>query len=331
MAIVLELLSRKDQTLKYFKFDKLEVLVGRDHHCDLRLEDPYISAEHVRIKQSHEDSAISFEDCSTVNGTLVNKKLLPGGQLQGNDILKIGRTRLKVVNTNQPVSPALPLSQLEESLNWLSHSWVAILLTLGYLVLSMVFEFTNSVVAYNVFDMLPKEMGQMALLSAWPIAFAIMGKVFNKESRVVSQFSILWVTLFIFYGLYLLEKLVSFNFNAPDGLIWVEFSVYGLVLFFCIWLSLFFAFNQTNKRRNLVSLMMTMVIVAPIVSLSMLGSNDFSAKPAYNSIMLPPVYQFRPASDVATFVENSASLFTELDEHIESENVAQKSAGDLEH
>ncbi|MBU3020073.1 FHA domain-containing protein [Paraglaciecola agarilytica] len=328
MAIVLELLSRKDQTLKYFKFNKSEILVGRDHHCDLRLEDPYISAEHVRIKQDSEDHTISFEDCDTVNGTLVNKQLLPGGQLQGNDILKLGRTRLKVVNTNQPVSAALPLSQLEESLNWLSHSGVAILLTLAYLVLSMVLEFTNSVVAYNVFDMLPKEMGQMALLSAWPIAFAIMGKVFNKESRVVSQFSILWLTLFIFYGLYLLEKLVSFNFNAPEGLIWVELMVYALVLFACIWLSLFFAFHQTNKRRNLVSSMMTLVIVVPIVSLSMLGSDDFSAKPAYNSIMLPPIYQFRPASDVNTFVENSASLFTELDEHLASESLAQKNADD---
>lgn len=328
MAIVLELLSRKDQTLKYFKFNKSEILVGRDHHCDLRLEDPYISAEHVRIRQNSEDHSISFEDCDTVNGTLVNKQLLPRGQLQGNDILKLGRTRLKVVNTNQPVSAALPLSQLEESLNWLSHSGVAILLTLAYLVLSMVLEFTNSVVAYNVFDMLPKEMGQMALLSAWPIAFAIMGKVFNKESRVVSQFSILWLTLFIFYGLYLLEKLVSFNFNAPEGLIWVELMVYALVLFACIWLSLFFAFHQTNKRRNLVSSMMTLVIVVPIVSLSMLGSNDFSAKPAYNSIVLPPIYQFRPALDVNTFVENSASLFTELDEHLASESVTQKNADD---
>ena len=100
MAIVLELLSRKDQTLKYFKFNKSEILVGRDHHCDLRLEDPYISAEHVRIKQDSEDHTISFEDCDTVNGTLVNKQLLPSGQLQGNDILKLGRTRLKVVNTN---------------------------------------------------------------------------------------------------------------------------------------------------------------------------------------------------------------------------------------
>jgi hypothetical protein len=328
MAIVLELLSRKDQTLKYFKFNKSEILVGRDHHCDLRLEDPYISAEHVRITQDSQDQSISFEDCQTINGTLVNKQSMTSGKLHGNDILKLGRTRLKVVNTNQPVSAALPLSQLEESLNWLSSSAVAILLTLAYLVLSMVFEFTNSIEAYNVFDMLPKEMGQMALLSAWPIAFAVMGKVFNKESRVVSQFSILWLTLFIFYGLYLLGKLLSFNFNAPEALVWVELIVYSLVLFGFIWLSLFFAFHQTNKRRNLVGSMMTLVIVVPVVSIGMLGSSDFSAKPDYNSIMLPPIYQLRPASDVTTFVENSRTLFTELDERIEREGLADQSAND---
>ena len=69
MAIVLELLSRKDQTLKYFKFNKPEILVGRDHHCDLRLEDPYISAEHVRITQDSQDHSIFFEDCQTINYT----------------------------------------------------------------------------------------------------------------------------------------------------------------------------------------------------------------------------------------------------------------------
>ena len=331
MAIVLELLSRKDQTLKYFKFNKPEIVVGRDHHCDLRLEDPYISAEHIRIRQDSVENSIYFEDCQSINGTFVNKRCLASGKLEGDDILKIGRTRLKVVNTNQPVSPALPLSQLEESLSWLSNSGIAILLTLGYLVLSMVSGYLNSITDYSIFDMLPKEMGQMAILSAWPVAFAVMGKVFNKESRVVSQFSILWLTLFIVYGLYLLEKLLSFNFNAPVLFLWLELTVYTLILFGFVWLSLFIAFHQTNRRRNIVSTMMTLAIVVPIVSIGMLGNGDFSANPEYDSTMLPPVYQLRPASDVASFVENSGTLFEKLDKQIEVENLRAKRKDEKAH
>ncbi|MEH6713873.1 MAG: FHA domain-containing protein [Paraglaciecola polaris] len=331
MAIVLELLSRKDQTLKYFKFDKSEIVVGRDHHCDLRLEDPYISAEHVRISQDEQSNTIYFEDCQSVNGTLVNKRPLANGKLQGDDILKLGRTRLKVVNTNQPVSAALPLSQLEESLSWLSNSGIAILLTLGYLALSMIFAYVNSIEEYKIFAMLPKEMGQMALLSGWPVMFAVMGKVFNKESRVVSQFSILWLTLFVLYGLYLLGKLISFNFNATESLIWFELIIFTLVLFGFVWLSLFIAFHQTNRRRNIVGAMMTLVIVVPIISIGMLGNGDFSTQPKYDSTMLPPLYQLRSPSDVTSFVEGSTALFSALDKQIAAEQLAQKSDDGVSH
>lgn len=322
MAIVLEILTRKDQTLKYFKFDQAEICIGRDHHCDLRLDDPYVCPEHLRICQDTENGALTFQDCHSINGTQINGSFSQIGELYGDDVIKLGRTRLRVINSKQAVPATLPLSRLEENLGWLSSSALAIGLTIGYLMLLLVASFIGSEQEYKLFSMLPKEMGQMALLSVWPLLFAIMGKVFNKESRLISQFNILWLTLFVLYGLYLFQKFLSFNLDAAPSLIWLEFAVFSVVLFGSIWLSLFMAFHQTTKRRNMISASMAILMLMPIVSVVLLDSGEFSPRPDYDSVLLPPVYQIMPAKDLSVLLEDSAELFMAVERQLATETAS---------
>jgi hypothetical protein len=322
MAIVLELLSGKHQTIKYFKFDKSEISIGRDHHCDLRLDDPYVCSEHLRISQEADNTVLKFQDCHSVNGTEVNGQLAQIGQLYGGDVLKLGRTRLRVINSSQAVAATLPLSRLEENLSWLSSSALAIGLTIGYLVLSLVSSFISSADEYRLATMVPTEMGQMALLSAWPLLFAVMGKVFNKESHLVSQFNILWLALFFLYGLYLLQKILSFNLNGAQGLMWIEFAVFSAVLSAFIWLSLFIAFHQTNKRRNILTCSLSLLLLLPILSVALLDSDEFSPRPEYDATLLPPVYQILPVKDLSAMLDDSAELFVEVQQQLAEEQSA---------
>lgn len=322
MAIVLELLSGKHQTIKYFKFDKSEITIGRDHHCDLRLDDPYVCSEHVRISQEADNGLLKFQDCHTINGTEVNGQLAQIGQLYGDDVLKLGRTRLRVINSSQAVAATLPLSRLEENLGWLSSSALAIGLTIGYLVLSLVAGFISSADEYKLATMVPKEMGQMALLSAWPLLFAVMGKVFKKESRLVSQFNILWIFSFVLYGLYLLQKIMSFNLNGAQSLLWIEFAVFSSALFAFIWLSLFIAFHQTNKRRNILTSTLSLLLLLPILSVALLDSGEFTPRPEYDATLLPPIYRILPVKDVSALLDDSAELFDEVQQQLAEEQSA---------
>ncbi|MFQ3237678.1 MAG: hypothetical protein ACI9C4_003269, partial [Paraglaciecola sp.] len=218
----------------------------------------------------------------------------------------------------------LPLSRLEEDLSWLSSSALAIGLTIGYLVLSLVSSFISSADEYKLATMMPKEMGQMALLSVWPLLFAMMGKLFKKESRVVSQFNILWIFLFILYGLYLLQKVLSFNLNGTQSLMWVEFPVFASLLFAFIWLSLFIAFHQTNKMRNILTCSLSLLLLLPILSVALLDSGQFSPRPEYDATLLPPVYQILPIKDVSALLDDSAELFVDVQQQLAEE----QSAGD---
>ncbi|MFT7315370.1 MAG: hypothetical protein ACI9J5_003528 [Paraglaciecola sp.] len=322
MAIVLELLSGKHQTIKYFKFDKSEISIGRDHHCDLRLNDPYVCSEHLRISQETDNAVLKFQDCHSINGTEVNGQLAQVGELYGDDVLKLGRTRLRVINSSQAVAATLSLSRLEEDLSWLSSSALAIGLTIGYLVLLMVSSFISSADEYKLATMMPKEMGQIALLSVWPLLFAVMGKVFKKESRVVSQFNIMWIFLFVLYGLYLLQKILSFNLNGIQSLIWIEFVVFSTLLFAFIWFSLFIAFHQTNKRRNILTCSLSLLLLLPILSMALLDSDEFSPRPEYDTTLLPPLYQILPVKEVSALLDDSAELFVDVQQQLAEEQSA---------
>jgi pSer/pThr/pTyr-binding forkhead associated (FHA) protein len=68
--------------------------VGRSRHCDLPLDEPLASRQHVEITQ--ERGVFWIRDCGTRNGTSLNgKKLADRCPLKDGDEIAIGATRLK--------------------------------------------------------------------------------------------------------------------------------------------------------------------------------------------------------------------------------------------
>jgi hypothetical protein len=313
MAIVLELLSRKNIPLKHYKFEQDYVCVGRDFNNDLRLDDPYVCPSHMLVAIDPESGKLMVNDCQSTNGIKVNNKFVRQATLNSHDVIKIGRTRLRIIDTTVPLAEAIPLSELEENLSWLNQSFLAISLSFVCLSFLLLSRYLGSVQEFSFIKALPSELGQLAIFCLWPLSFAILAKVVKKESHIVSQFSLTWLVVLLANGLILLQKIAIFNIHPGSWFTWIELVIFAILVTSFIWLSLFIAFHQTNHRRNIIASAMTFIILAPIYALGFLNIDEFSPRPSYNPILLPPSYNITSASQTDIFIDRSNSLFTQVD------------------
>lgn len=95
-----------------------EFRIGRDQRCHLRPNSPEVSRFHCAILQR--PNGVFIKDYGSKNGTMVNHRLLQGGelQLQDGDIIEVGPLAfiVSIVGaTIEPESTVAPVGSKEES------------------------------------------------------------------------------------------------------------------------------------------------------------------------------------------------------------------------
>jgi len=93
------IVSVDGQVLKEHVLNKERTLIGRKPHNDIQIDNLAISGEHAAIITILNDSFI--EDLGSTNGTMVNGKPVKKHFLQNNDVVEIGKHKLKYFN-DQP-------------------------------------------------------------------------------------------------------------------------------------------------------------------------------------------------------------------------------------
>jgi pSer/pThr/pTyr-binding forkhead associated (FHA) protein len=90
------ILSVDGTVLKEFSLTKERITIGRKAHNDIQVDNLAVSGEHAAIITILNDSFI--EDLNSTNGTLVNGKPVKKHFLQHNDVIEIGKHKLKYFN-----------------------------------------------------------------------------------------------------------------------------------------------------------------------------------------------------------------------------------------
>jgi pSer/pThr/pTyr-binding forkhead associated (FHA) protein len=90
------ILSVDGTVLKEYSLTKERITIGRKPHNDIQVDNLAVSGEHAAIITILNDSFI--EDLNSTNGTLVNGKPVKKHFLQHNDVIEIGKHKLKYFN-----------------------------------------------------------------------------------------------------------------------------------------------------------------------------------------------------------------------------------------
>ena len=82
-------LSLKGRPLKTYVFSKVPVIIGRSPDCDVFLDNPGVSREHLRIERTP-DGGYEAIDLGSANGTLLNSQPFKRAYITQDDVVQIG-------------------------------------------------------------------------------------------------------------------------------------------------------------------------------------------------------------------------------------------------
>jgi hypothetical protein len=98
------ILSMEGSVIREVPLDKERLTIGRKPHNDIQIENLAVSGEHACIVTILNDSFL--EDLGSTNGTLVNGNPIRKHILQNNDVIEIGKYKLKYMTETAGKSPA---------------------------------------------------------------------------------------------------------------------------------------------------------------------------------------------------------------------------------
>lgn len=87
------ILSMDGLVLKEVQITKERMTIGRKPHNDIQIDNLAISGEHAAIMTILDDSFL--EDLNSTNGTIVNGQQIKKHFLQNNDVIELGKYKLK--------------------------------------------------------------------------------------------------------------------------------------------------------------------------------------------------------------------------------------------
>lgn len=90
------ILSMDGLVLKEIPLGKERMTIGRKPHNDIQIDNLAISGEHAAIVTILNDSFL--EDLDSTNGTIVNGQPIKKHFLRNNDLIELGKYRLKYIN-----------------------------------------------------------------------------------------------------------------------------------------------------------------------------------------------------------------------------------------
>ncbi|MFA5370551.1 MAG: FHA domain-containing protein [Sideroxydans sp.] len=93
------ILSMDGVVIKEYALNKERITIGRKPHNDIAIDNLAVSSEHAAVITILNDSF--FEDLNSTNGSLVNGTPTLKHFLQSNDVIEIGKYKLKYLN-DQP-------------------------------------------------------------------------------------------------------------------------------------------------------------------------------------------------------------------------------------
>jgi hypothetical protein len=108
------ILSLDGMVIREYPLTKERTTLGRKAHNDIVIDNLAISGEHAMIMTILNDSFL--EDLGSTNGTLVNGQPIKKHFLQNNDVIELGKYKLKYVSDVSQAAAAAPTADFEKTM-----------------------------------------------------------------------------------------------------------------------------------------------------------------------------------------------------------------------
>ncbi|MCY1047475.1 FHA domain-containing protein [Corallococcus sp. bb12-1] len=313
-VIFLEVLEG-DAVQARHRLEKWPVTVGRGYGNDVILDDPKVSAEHLRLER-REDGAVLLRDVGSVNGTF---SVTPWARIQelvltsdarvsvGDTVLRFRPRGFAVEDTVVNEAPADARERLFERPRAFALTMQALVAT------SFISERLTQFQKTDWGDLLLSSVLPLGLTLMWAGGWSLASRIARRSFYFRVHATIGGMVLMGFALAPPLFALLSFSFSLGSWLGFVRtLAVLALVGWGLYW-HLHYVTRWSGKRvaRGLAVASVGVLVLANVPKL--LGNEDFSEALEFPRSLLPPALRLAPAHSMDSFFEEARPLEKKVD------------------
>jgi hypothetical protein len=311
-TIIIEEISRNHKMIHRYKLTKNNITIGRGYDNDIILSDPHICANHIHI--NFDQGSWKISDQKSINGSFLEnpgskKENADQHQINDGDIISLGKSQLRILFIDHPVTPTVHFSAFESFINLMRHPvalltsitlFIAIAGSLGYL---------SSPIESNYSQFFVNAVGMALVFALWPMGVALVSHLTKHDARTMAQlgisfafFNLMWFSDFV-------DAVIAFN-TASNSLVLFVATLLPIALAFCLfWLNCYIGFHMTAKRRIIVSVGITALLFGGSYLVQYSHKPEFNPRPQYKATIMAPTFLLAPSSSVDEFIKDNNMLF----------------------
>ncbi|NVD72749.1 FHA domain-containing protein [Duganella sp. BJB1802] len=302
----IEILARNGDVLHRHKVDALPIRLGRSYDNDVILDDAHSAAAHA-VVDADEQGRLVLRDLGSKNGSYLNGKRQTSMVLDGDTMVRLGHTRLRVRAADFPVA--------DERADTTMHGWEgAAPATIG---LALIAVFTcletwlSDVEPFALIRYLQVLATSLAAGLVWSGLWALANRLFGVHARLGRHLFILGSALAVVGVWKVISSVLAYAWSAE------AFTRYGNLVTLAIACGMLFFHLVTIKphhpRRFAISSWVMLMGGAALMLMTNLQGTGRAADELYMSVLLPPEVRHSPDRSVDQFMADAAGLKTAAD------------------
>ena len=301
-----EILARNGDVLHRHKVAQLPIRIGRSYDNEIILDDAHSAANHA-VVETDQHNQIVLRDLGSKNGTIYKGRRQSSVTLDGNTVVRLGHTRLRVRPYDFPVAPEIADTTM--------HGWEGgTPATIG-LVLIAVFScletWLSDVEPFALIRYLLVLASSLAAGLLWSGVWALANRLFGSHARIGRHLFILGSALAA-VGLWRAgSSVLAYAWSAES------LTRYGNLVTLAIACGMVFFHLLTIKphhpRRFLITATVMLLAGSGLMVMANLQSTGRAADELYMSVLLPPEVRHSEDRSVDQFMANAGKLKAALD------------------
>ncbi|MDN3652844.1 FHA domain-containing protein [Thalassotalea ponticola] len=318
MELIIEEISRNRKVKARHKYASEQITIGRGYHNDLILVDPHICAEHLALKA--QDGQWYVKDLDSVNGSNLDGKRVDTHwqQIRSGDVIRLGKTQLRVMLANHPVAASITLTKVEKFVEACGRWPMIIAMVLLFFLISYYLAYLQVTQVDIPYSQLFMSVSFSTLAYAmWPLLCSLLAFLNKNEARIGSQIGVSFLILNLFWLVDFIDATLAFNLSSKVHWQWLIDVLYIVLTFSLIWFNLYIAFSHSSWRRIRIAGLVTTVIFAGLYLQGASDNIDFNPHPSYDATILMPALSFSTASSTEQFINDTDELFIQVNEQRE--------------
>jgi hypothetical protein len=313
-VIFLEVLEG-DSVHTRHRLERFPATVGRAYSNDVILDDPKVSAEHLRIDR-REDGALVLRDVGSDNGTW---RVQPWTQLAELELapdtrVAVGDTVLRFRARNHAVPPTVVSTVSGEPRERVfEHPRAFPVAMLSLLLFSALASYLGNYARTDWGELTVALVMPLTLTLLWAGGWAVASRISRRHFHYRAHATIGALVLLGAVALPLLVAALGFSLGLGASLSWVYHATFLLLMGWGLFWHLRYVARWEPARLVRVLVVVTLAFGAVSRANDLLGNEPFSTSLDFSRTLLPPVFRVARAQPVESFFEDLDGLQEQVD------------------